>query len=278
MEFVSKEAFAKLNLTLAVLYKRADGYHALESLMQSITLSDTVTVRKASDVSVTAVGMTLPLDNTLRRAAEGYRRLTGCGAHIHVVKRIPAEAGLGGGSADAAAALFALDALYGELDAGTLNDLALSVGADVPFCLYAERGGGLALARGVGEALTPLAAPSPMHFVVAKPKAGVSTSALFSALTLPRANPDTMAAVRALAAGDLPGLGAALGNALQAPACALLPEIDELLERLTQAGALGASMTGSGSAVFGLFSDAASAQKALSAVSDADFACVCQSR
>ena len=278
MEFITRDAYAKLNLTLSVLYKRADGYHALEMLMQSVTLSDSVTVRRSRDVTVTASGMTLPYDNTLRRAAEAYRAQTGCGASVHVVKRIPAEAGLGGGSADAAATLSAMDALYGELDAATLDTLALSVGADVPFCLFAERGGSLAIARGVGERLTSIAANAPMWFVIAKPKAGVSTRALFSALTLPRENPDAMAAVRFVAKGNLPALGHALGNALQAPAEALVPEIATLCEKLAKAGALGACMTGSGSAVFGLFADEAAARAALPAVADADFVCVCRSR
>ena len=272
------EAYAKLNLTLAVLFRRADGYHALEMLMQSVTLSDTVTVRKASDVTVTASGMTLPYDNTLLRAAEGYRRQTGCGANIHVVKRIPAEAGLGGGSADAAAVLAAMDRLYGDLDGASLHSLALSVGADVPFCLFAERGGSLALARGVGEELTPIALPAPLYFVVAKPGAGVSTRRLFQALTLPREAPDTMGALRAIAAGDPGALGGKLFNALQAPAETLVPEIRTLCEKLSRAGALGTSMTGSGSAVFGLFSSEAAAEAALPAVADADFACVCRSR
>ena len=278
MEMVVKQAFAKLNLTLAVLYKRADGYHALESLMQSVTLADTVSVRRARDVTVTASGMTLPYNNTLARAAEGYRRLTRAGANIHVAKRIPAEAGLGGGSADAAAVLAAMDELYGELDETALTEIALSVGADVPFCLFAERGAGLALARGVGEALTPLCQKRKLYFVLAKPKAGVSTRALFTALTLPRENPDTMAALRAVEQGDVSALGSALGNALQGPAEALVPEIAVLCEKLRAAGALGACMTGSGSAVFGLFDTTEAAESALPAVSSAAFSCVAESR
>lgn len=277
MEFVTIPAYAKLNLTLSVLGRRADGYHSLESLMQSVTLCDTVTVRRASDVTVTAVGMRLPFDNTMRKAAARYYEETGRGACVHAVKRIPAEAGLGGGSADAAAVLLALQQLYDGPDDCTLDELALSVGADVPFCLFAQRGGSLAIARGVGEALTPLAA-IPMYFVIARPWEGVSTRALFSSLSLPCANADTGAALSAIAANDLPALGRALTNALEPPAVELVPEIAALKQNLLDAGALGAAMTGSGSAVFGLFNSEEAAKAGLDAVSDASFACVCRAR
>ncbi len=274
MNAITIKAFAKLNLTLGVLYKRMDGYHALDSLMQSIDLSDTVTVGKARDVLVSASGMTLPYDNTLRRAAERYFACTGRGAHIRVIKRIPAEAGMGGGSADAAAVLFAMQRLYGETDDRTLYEMALSVGADVPFCLYTQQGGGLARAQGVGESLIK-AAGTPMHFVVAKPKRGVSTRMLFSSLTLPRKSPDNAAALAAIAKNELSALGKLLYNALEEPAVALVPEIGRLKQSLLEAGALGASMTGSGSAVFGLFAEKDAAQQALPAVAYADFSCVC---
>ena len=275
MNAITIQAFAKLNLTLGVLYKRMDGYHALDSLMQGIDLSDTVTVEKARDVLVTASGMTLPYENTLRRAAKRYEAHTGRGAHIRVIKRVPAEAGMGGGSADAAAVLFAMQRLYGEVDDRTLYEIALSVGADVPFCLYTQQGGALARAQGVGESLIK-AAGMPMHFVVAKPKQGVSTPALFSALKLPRENPDNAAALAAIAKNELAALGKLLYNALEEPAVALVPEIGRIKQSLLEAGALGACMTGSGSAVFGLFADQDAAQQALPAVSYADFSCVCK--
>lgn len=275
MDGITVRACAKLNLTLGVLYKRMDGYHALDSLMQSVDLYDTVTVEKAPDIFVSATGMTLPYQNTLRTAAQAYARNTGRGAHIRVVKRIPAEAGLGGGSADGAAVLFAMQALYGELDEASLYDAALSVGADVPFCLFTLRGGSLARAQGVGEALRAIS-PVPMHFVLAKPRQGVSTRALFAALRLPRNNPDNESALAAIEAGDLAALGGTLFNALEEPATALVPEIGRIKRALLDAGALGAAMTGSGSAVFGLFSSQEAAQAALDARLDADFCCVCR--
>ena len=273
LQTVTKYAYAKLNLTLGVLARRADGYHSLDTLMQSVSLYDTVSAERAGDILVTAVGMRLPYDNTVRRAAERYCALVGGGAHIRVIKRLPSRAGMGGGSADAAAALRCLDALYGRLDEETIGRIALSVGADVPFCLH----GGLCRAQGIGEALTPLAAAKKMYFVVAKPARGVSTRALFSALTLPRALPDTGAAMAALARGDLPALGKLLTNALQPPAAALVPEIGAIREALLSAGALGASMTGSGSAVFGLFDTREKAEAALPAVEAYPYARVCES-
>ncbi|MDO4572915.1 MAG: 4-(cytidine 5'-diphospho)-2-C-methyl-D-erythritol kinase [Clostridia bacterium] len=271
MDMVTEKAYAKLNLTLAVLYKRMDGYHALDSLMQTVSLSDELRIRRARRVTVTSAGMPLPWDNTVRRAAEKYRALTGYGAEIHLVKRIPAEAGLGGGSADAAAALRGLQRLYNGLGAGPLRDLALSVGADVPFCLR----GGTARAEGVGEILSPVLSP-PLDYLIVKPSAGVSTKTLFSRLPLPRKNPDTAAALRALPEGAA-ALADRLGNALEETAVQLVPEIGALKRRLLEAGALGACMTGSGSAVFGLFASAEAAEAAAKAFPDAAFRCVCRS-
>ena len=268
---VTEQAYAKINLTLGVRSKRPDGYHELDMLMQTVSLADTVTVMPDSAISVTASGMLLPYHNTLRRAAELYQSYTGRGALIHVVKRIPAEAGLGGGSADAAAVLRGLDALYGEVYAQTLKDIARKVGADVPFCLQ----GGLCRAEGIGERLTPLK-PMPLHLVLAKPEKGVSTGALFRALTLPRPLPDTERAMAAIGRGDLDGLADALENALEEPAIALVPEIADLRQRLIDLGAVGARMSGSGSAVFALFRTQEQAESAAAAVENVAFACAAE--
>ena len=271
MNEVKERAYAKINLTLGVLYKRMDGYHALDSLMQSVSLYDELSVRRARRVEVTSVGMTLPYDNTVRRAAEKYRALTGYGASIQVLKRIPAEAGLGGGSADAAAALRGLQRLYNGLSGGLLRDVALSVGADVPFCLC----GGTARAQGVGEILTPLKSPA-WQYVIVKPKEGVSTKRLFSLLPLPRPRPDTVAAMRAVAAADAAAMGPRMQNALEETAAALVPSIGELKEKLLACGAAGACMSGSGSAVVGLFLSEEAARAALAALAGAaDFSCLC---
>ena len=277
MDRITVKAYAKLNLTLSVLYLRADGYHALDSLMQGIDLYDTVTVEKAPDVLVTATGMHLPYENAMRRAAEKYRANTGRGAHIRAELRVPGEAGLGGGSADAAAVLYGMQALYDELDGEQLSEIALSIGADVPFCLHVLQGGSLARAEGVGELLTPLSG-MPMTFLLLKPKEGVSTKELFSALPLPRKNPDLSAALRAIGQRDAAALGGCLGNALEEPAIRRVPAIGKLKMALLDAGALGAVMTGSGSTVFGLFAQEAVAEAAREKLSGlADFCRVCRS-
>lgn len=272
MDVIQERAYAKLNLTLGVLYKRHDGYHALDTLMQSVDLFDTLTIERDTQVSVTATGQTLPYNNTLRRAALAYQAYTGKGARIHVVKRIPAESGMGGGSADAAAVLNGMQKLYDSLDEGTIADIALLVGADVPFCLR----GGLQRAEGIGELLTPLAGCD-MHFVIAKPALGVSTKQLFYSLKLPRPQPDTARAIAAIAGGDLRALGKLLFNALEEAATAFVPAIGELHDALLQHGAFGASMTGSGSTVFGLFETEEQASAAAGAIQDlAPFVRVCR--
>ncbi len=272
MDRITQRAYAKLNLTLGVLYKRRDGYHALDSIMQSIDLFDTVTVERASDVLVTSTGMLLPFDSTVRRAVEKYRALTGRGAHVRVEKRIPAEAGMGGGSADAAATLTGMQTLYGEVDEPTLMELGAAVGADVPFCMR----GGLQRAEGIGEVLTPLNGPK-LNFVVVKPAQGVSTKRLFSMLKLPRSMPDTAGCIKALASGDVPAVAKLLFNALEEPAIELVPEIGTAKRALLDAGALNAGMSGSGSAVFGLFPDEDSAQEACARLDGFAFARVCRS-
>ena len=233
---IQERACAKVNLTLGVTGRRSDGYHTLDSLMVTTDLCDDVTVTRCREVIVTCTGMFLPYRNTLRAAAERYRALTGRGARIHVYKRIPAEAGLGGGSAASARRGAAgMQRLYGEAEERDLYDIALRVGADVPFCLQ----GGLCRAQGVGEVLTPFRLGAPLHLVLAKPAAGVSTRALFERLNLPQPLPDTARAMAALSGGDVRALGPLLCNALQAEAEALVPEIGTLRQKASCPGRAG---------------------------------------
>ena len=270
---VEELALAKLNLTLGVLYKREDGYHALDTVMQTVSLFDRVFVEKSHAVEVRVTGMTLPENNTMTKAAKLYKEATGCGALVRCEKRIPAEAGMGGGSADAAAVLRGLQRLHRMADDRTLREIALKVGADVPFCLV----GGTCRCEGVGEILTPFALGRRLWFVIAKPKDGVSTRELFSRLPLPRPRVRTLSAVAALAKGDLNALAPLMLNVLEPAAIELVPEIGILKQKLLDAGAIAAQMTGSGSAVFGLFGTEDAAKAALPAVSDAAFSTVCHS-
>ena len=209
----------------------------------------------------------------MTKAAALYKQATGCGAKIRCEKRIPAEAGMGGGSADAAAVLRGLQRLHRMADDRTLREIALAVGADVPFLLR----GGTCRCEGVGEILTPFPLGKRLWFVIAKPKEGVSTRELFSRLPLPRPRVQTLSAVAALARGDLFALSQLMQNVLEPAAIALVPEIGVLKQQLLDAGAVAAQMTGSGSAVFGLFETEEAASRALPAVSDAAFSTVCYS-
>ena len=272
MERVEEKAYAKLNLTLGVLYKRMDGYHALDTLMQTVSLYDRVTVAPSKTVEVHVTGAELPFENTMYRAAMAYRKLSGKGCLVTCEKRLPSEAGMGGGSADAAAVLRGLQRLHRMLTDQEIRRIALSVGADVPFCLQ----GGLCRCEGVGEILTPVLGPK-LWFAVVKPPQGVSTKALFEGLPLPRQRVETVRCLAKLGQNDLVGAAAYMENALEAPAIELVPEIGEIKAALLAKGALAAVMTGSGSAVFGLFETEEAANAALPAVSDAAFSTVCYS-
>lgn len=270
-----------MNLTLDVLYRRPDGKHELAGVMQRIDLFDEVTVEKAEGICV-ACDYPLPEVNTARSAAEAYLKETSCGGvRIAIKKGLPEQAGLGAASADAAAVLRAMQELYGGIAEKRLYELGLSVGADVPFCLL----GGTAFAEGVGEILAPLPPfQKGLNLVIAKGREGISTAALFASLNLPLTepgerpalpplfHPDNEGFLTAWRRGDMATLAKCMGNALQGPAEALCSEIRSVRERLMAAGAIAASMTGSGAAVIGLFKDEKSALRAEEQLSDLPFA------
>lgn len=270
---IQERAYGKLNLTLGVLCKRGDGYHQLDTLMSSVSLFDSVSIEKSRSVEVLVEGMELPRSNTLYKAAMGYRELSGKGALIRCKKRLPAQAGMGGGSADAAAVIRGMQRLYRMLDRKQLQRLCLSVGADVPFCYQ----GGLCRCEGIGEILTPVVCPT-LHFAVIKPEEGISTKALFEHLKLPRPRVETVRAMGLLCSGRIEEAAPLLENALEAPAMELLPQIGQIKEALLSRGALAAVMTGSGSAVFGLFANEAAAKAAVEALGGGyPFAAYCHS-
>ena len=260
-------ARAKINWTLDIVGKREDGYHLMDMLMQPVELADELTLEKTEN------GLTLTVsgyprvkagpDNLALRAAQVLQAQTGYrgGASIHLHKRIPVGAGLGGGSADAAGVLAGLNRLWETgLTQPELEALGLRLGADVPFCLR----GGLQRAQGVGEKLTPMACGGLFWLVILQPCPGLSTREVFGRFRLDarETRPDTQAAAAALAAGDWRGLCRSLGNVLQGVSAELRPEIGEGIAALRAHGAAGAWMTGSGSAVFGLFTRAQVAREA----------------
>lgn len=260
-------ARAKINWTLDITGKREDGYHLMDMLMQPVELADELELEPTEEkLTLTVSGfprVSAGPENLALHAAHMLREQTGYrgGAAIRLHKRIPVGAGLGGGSADAAGVLAGLNRLWGTgLTQAELEALGLRLGADVPFCLR----GGLQRAQGVGEILTPLACGGMFWLVILQPCPGLSTREVFGRFRLDaRENrPDQLAAMAALAAGDWRKLCASLGNVLQAVSAELRPEIGQGIAALREHGAAGAWMTGSGSAVFGLFTRAQTARTA----------------
>jgi len=246
------KAFAKLNLSLDIRGRRPDGYHELDTIMQSIDLYDAVLIRKADVLQVSFDLADIdPRRNTVLSAAETFFAHTGipCGADIVIQKRIPIQSGLGGASADAAAVLTGLNRLYGaQLDEHTLRLLGKRVGADVPFALT----GGTARARGIGEVLTPLYPKKPFCYLILKPHEGVSTAEAFARYRASEhVSIDT--AEYAILKGDIDLYLRCAGNALGLAALAVTPQILRTANALRAAGASKALMTGSGSAMFAPF-------------------------
>lgn len=263
-------ARAKINWTLAITGKRADGYHLVDMLMQTITLCDTLEFTPSGTLTLETSGdipVSSGADNLVLRAAALLQRESGVrdGAAIHLQKQIPVGAGLGGGSADAAATLLGLSQLWGlRHTAQSLAPLALQLGADVPFFLS----GGLARIGGIGEEITPLPGAPAFPLVVIQPGSGLSTPMVYRAYDEGARGIQhirTDAAENALLCGDADGLSRVMGNMLQDAAIRLMPEIAPCIEALTENGAIGAQITGSGSAVIGLFMDEGGATRAAKA-------------
>jgi len=276
MRGVRLRAFAKVNYALDVFGLRADGYHEVRTVMQSISLSDEVGIEHTAEGFVLSsepeeANLGPPERNTAYIAWKLLQRLTGeaLPARVTLRKGIPAGAGLGGGSTDAAAILVGLNELFGlGLRVDELREIGARVGADVPFCIS----GGTALGEGVGEILTPLSAPPPHRLVIAKPPRGADTAKIYHAYD--RANTKSARSVEpvvsALDSESVPALAAAVGNDLAPVTRGLVPGVAPLEHKLLACGALGASMSGSGSAVYGIFDEEETAQGAKDRV-DAPF-------
>lgn len=272
MERVEEFAYAKLNLTLDVLGRRPDGYHDMKMVMVSATLTDRLALEPGGEgIRVSTNLSFLPNDRhnlaaqAVLRFAEATGRQPG-GMDITIQKSIPVCAGMAGGSADAAAALRAMNTLTGAgLSLEELAAIGAKVGSDVPYCVY----GTAMLAEGRGEVLTPLPALPHCWLAICKPGFSVSTPELFHKLDSVRLRrrPDTAGVLSALEAGDLTGAARRLYNVFED----VLPArhartVDNVKNAMIQAGALGACMTGTGSAVFGIFDDRAKAAAAVAAL------------
>lgn len=245
---------AKINLFLEVRGKRPDGYHDLETLMVAVNVYDTLTVRPRADdqlhLSCDLPGLTTGPDNLVLKAASRLRlraQNPALGADLHLAKRIPAQAGLAGGSSDAAAALVALDRVWNlNLPRADLAAVAAEVGSDVAFFLSLPA----AWCTGRGEVVTPEPAGGGFDLVLVLPAVGLSTPAVFGRLVVPAAPRSGEAVRAAFRSGDVDALGAGLFNRLQEPAFALAPQVERVYARLAALDPVGCRMSGSGSAVF----------------------------
>ncbi len=238
---------AKLNLFLHIVGRRDDGYHLLQSPFMLIDWCDTLHFSQRSDGRISREDLTwaLPQDDLVVRAARALQHATGCtsGVHIGIHKSIPAQAGMGGGSSDAASTLLALNRLWNlKLPLEALSRIGLALGADVPFFL----GGRNAWVEGIGEKLTPIDIPV-SRWLVVKPDAGLETKRIFSDPNLKRDS--ECATIYGFAAHTFDKTLSQTRNDLQAIAQTLCPEVNQALQWLGSKG-LSGRMTGSGSAVF----------------------------
>jgi 4-diphosphocytidyl-2-C-methyl-D-erythritol kinase len=271
---IQRQARAKVNLSLRVTGRRPDGYHELDGLTAFAEAGDLVTVQDAEDLSLEIVGpyagslsaVTVPdepaTENLVLRAARALAQATGRTPRARIVldKQLPVAGGLGGGSADAAAALHALCQLWGvEPTPARLAEIGLQLGADVPVCLH----GYAAFVSGIGERLGPAPHLPEAYLLLANPGVELSTGAVFKALDGQTSGPAARWDAPPRDAGALAQHLARDGNDLEGPARRICPEIDAVLSALAgRPGCLIARMSGSGASCYGLFADAASAEAA----------------
>jgi len=256
---IKEIAYAKINIGLNIIDKRSDGYHNIDTIMQSITLFDEIILEKSPGITITCPVKEIPLDetNTAYKAANSFFKRA-CidfyktGVQIHIVKNIPSKAGLGGGSSDAAAVLHGLNKIYSTNYSTTiLRELALEVGSDVPFCIE----GGTQRALGRGEILKKLTGFDNTDLVVLMPNESVDTKnayMLFSKTPKPY-HPNMNSIETAVINKNITELGLCMGNTFEHLVFPDKPLIEKAMHDILNTGAKAGSMTGSGSAVFGFF-------------------------
>lgn len=280
VESITLKARAKINLTLDILGKRPDGYHELSTVMQSLELYDTLVIKTIEkqgldDIILETDCPTLPTDenNLVYKAARLILKEHNVqqGVHIYLHKRIPLAAGLAGGSSDCAATLWGLNTLLGLNVANErLFEMGRQLGADVPFCLFANfiNNHGTALAEGIGEKLTPLPLHPDVWILLARLPIEVSTQEIFSRFGAMQPLPieRTPSMLEALETQKLPLICFCLGNGLTDIAVSMHPEIHTLITLLQGQEALGVNMTGSGPTVFAYFPSKSAACSAVNAL------------
>lgn len=268
MTEVKEKAYAKINISLDISGRRDDGYHDMVMVMQTVSITDNVRLTLNDSGSITASSNLrfIPGDdrNLAVRAAKHYLEKTGetvPGLNIDIRKNIPVGAGMGGGSSDAAAVFRAMNTLFNnKLSPDELEKLAGDVGSDTAFCVK----GGTMLAEGRGEILTELPRFPECYFVVCKPDFSISTPELFKKIDASpiKAHPDTAGIIKALHEGKLTDICRRMYNVFETVDDRRMRTVSEIKNKLLDFGALGSIMTGTGSAVFGIFNNEASAEKA----------------
>lgn len=261
------KAYAKINISLDVVGKRENGYHNLKSVMQSVSLYDRIFINTDFEgIRIKSNLSYLPCDkrNIVFKAAELFYEKIGKtpSADIYIDKKIPMGAGLGGGSADAAATLLGLNKMHNfTIESKRLEEIGLSCGADVVFCMR----GKTHLAEGVGEILTPLPPMPECHIVLIKPSLSISTKTVFENFSLSECDyhPDTDGIIEALSKKDLHALSIRAFNVLEKAVEPRYKDLVKYKSELLSFGALGSCMSGSGSAVFGIFTSQKEAKKAV---------------
>ena len=257
---------AKINWSLKVKGRRDDGYHEIESLMQCISLSDTLTFalsdKPSSTITIESNTDIPQEDNLVYKAAILLQKETGTkkGALISLAKDIPMEAGLGGGSSDAAATLKGLCRLWGvDVQKEKLIEIGARLGSDVPFFIGSEA----AVVTGRGECVEAVTVDKEYHLVLVKPSFGVSAGWAYGNLgSFNMEDSGTDGLIKALNAGDMDGISGLVGNDLEAPVLKAHPVIGEIKDALKDSGASVSLMSGSGTTVFGVFKDSESAENA----------------
>lgn len=270
------QAKAKINWALEITGTRADGYHLLDGVMQSLALCDELDISPADTLSLSVDGAPLSEgeDNLVLKAARALQQHTGCmkGAHIRLQKHIPMGAGLGGGSTDCAATLKGLNAFWQlGLSTKTLLDIGVKLGADVPFCLLSTP----MRAQSIGELLSPVPCKRTFPLVLLQPCEGLSTKEIFAAYHAenPKGGNVDMV-IKALETGDLALMEASAVNMLEAVSVKKKPELQQTKDALYHCGAAFARMTGSGSVVFGAFETAKQAEDAYRTLSSLYPTCI----
>ena len=265
------KAFAKINWSLDITGVRPDGYHLMDMVMQPVSLADDISLESSPDISIFTDGYPSSRpDNTnlAWKAADLLKTVSGIeyGVRIRLHKRIPMGAGLGGGSADAAAVLYGLNRLWNlHIPSEKLESIGLKIGTDVPFCLR----GGLVRTGGIGEKLENHECKANYWLLIIQPCRALSTRDIFAAYHAidSARHPDTEKVLEALSRAEPSLLAKSLFNVLEPVSSSKCPEITETVFRLQKHGAFAAQMTGSGSAVFGAFRSGALAEKAKACLS-----------